>query len=455
MRTGHVGGRPGPVHSGGPILVPVLRPIRHVARDRRRRRRCGHEDLPVVHDAHQIAGRVGIAFLARPLVRARAEACLEEQLVGHRRGPLHLLDALRVEVAKAVRFGRGRRRRRSAERRRPRALAADRLLIPDERKSASLRCLPRDARCVVLPRAIRERRIVVITHPGPRVRIACVLVVIQVQRVLSLPLPADAHVVPELVLDDRPTDCRIEVVDVIRGVRLENAARCQLWIVVARLHSLREPRVEQHARHRVAALPRDDVDGETGRLLFAETSRRGHRHFRCVADVGDVVRRLVAAGRVADIEAVHRQTRFDAAAAVDREDREHRTGVDVVVVGLQARHRVDQVAVAARARESSNGFVVECDLASRARDVDDRCFTRHRDRLLHAADTHLTVHVRDGRAADDDAFLLHGCEARQRERHGICPGSEILDAVTSVPVADRRANLFNQDRAGGFHRHTW
>ena len=86
------------------------------------------------------------------------------------------------------------------------------------------------------------------------------------------------------------------------------------------------------------------------------------RHFLGVADVGSVVRRLIAAGRVADVQAVDRQTRLDAAAAVDREDREDRTGVHVVVVGLQSGDRGEQVAVAADARQVAHRLVVERDV---------------------------------------------------------------------------------------------
>ena len=57
------------------------------------------------------------------------------------------------------------------------------------------------------------------------------------------------------------------------------------------------------------------------------------------------------------------QARLDAATAVHREDGEHRAGVDVVVVGLHAGHRVHQVAVAAHARRISIGLLAERDLA--------------------------------------------------------------------------------------------
>ena len=128
-----------------------------------------------------------------------------------------------------------------------------------------------------------------------------------------------------------------------------------------------------------------------------------HRHFLRVADVGGEVRRLVAARRVADVQPVDRQARLDAAAAVDREDREHRPGVDVVDVGLQPGNRAQQVAVAANARQAPHRLVVERDLTLRALRVDDRRLAGDGDRLLHAADAHVGVHGDDRRAADDAA----------------------------------------------------
>ena len=70
---------------------------------------------------------------------------------------------------------------------------------------------------------------------------------------------------------------------------------------------------------RVAAGLRHDVHHQSGGLRLAQTARGRERHFLRVADVGDVVRRLVAAGRIADVEPVDRQAALVVAAAVDRE----------------------------------------------------------------------------------------------------------------------------------------
>src|SRR5262249_8260695 len=83
--------------------------------------------------------------------------------------------------------------------------------------------------------------------------------------------------------------------------------------------------------------------------------------FHRIADVGRVVRRLVATRRIADVQAVDREARLDAAAAVHGKDREHRTGVDVGDVRLQARHGCEQIAVAADAGKVPHRLVVERD----------------------------------------------------------------------------------------------
>ena len=454
MRTGDIRRGPGPVHGVGVVLVPVLRPVGHVARDGGRGRRSRHEHLADVEDAHQVVGGVRIAFLTGPLVGAGADARFEQQLVGERRRVLHLLDTLRVEVAETVRLGRGRRRGRAAERRRARALAADRLLIPDKCELVTLRRLPRDARGVVLPGAIRERRLAVVAGPGPGVGVARVQVVVQVQRVLPLALLADAHVEPELVLDDRPAHRHVEVVDVVDRIRRTDAARCQFVVVVVRLHPLREPRAEHHPGQVVAALLRDDVDGEAGGFRLAKAARGGHRDFGGVANVGDVIRRLVAAGRVADVEAVHRQARFDAAAAVDREDREHRAGVDVVVVGLHAGNGGEQVAVAADAGKIANRLVVDRDFALRRLHVHHGRFAGDGDRFLHAADPEFAVDRDDRRSGHGDVLTLERDEARQGERERVIAGPQIDDTVTTRTVGDRRTDLLDQRRARSLDRHS-
>ena len=190
-------------------------------------------------------------------------------------------------------------------------------------------------------------------------------------------------------------------------------------------------------------------------LRLAESARRGHRDFLGVADVGDVIRRLVASRRVADVHPLDGEARLDAAAAVDREDREHRAAVDVVDVGLQPGHRGQQVAVAADARQRAHRFVVERDLPLRALDVDDGRFAGDGDGLLHAADAQFAVDRDDAGPADDDTITPQGDEPRQSEGDRVGARPQVFHAVSSVVIRHRRADLLDQRRTGGFHRHAW
>src|SRR6185503_20705782 len=144
-------------------------------------------------DAHEIVRRVRVVLLARPLVVRGAEPGLEQQPVGDWRRPSARLHALRAELALAIRFRRCIRDRRTAERSRARALAADVLLVPREGDLVAVARLPRDARRVVLPGAVVERRPAEIRHVEPRARVPRVLVVEGVEDVLPRSLHATAH----------------------------------------------------------------------------------------------------------------------------------------------------------------------------------------------------------------------------------------------------------------------
>ena len=149
-----------------------------------------------------------------------------------------------------------------------------------------------------------------------------------------------------------------------------------------------------------------------------------------------------------------RETRLDAAAAVDREDREHRAGGDVAGVGHESGNHAKQVAVAAHTRHVAQRLVIKRYLARRALDVDDGCLSGHVDCLLHTADAHVGVHGDDSRAADDHTVAFHGGEPGQRERHAVRARPQIFDSISSRAVGDRRADFLDQLGAGGLDRRT-
>ena len=120
---------------------------------------------------------------------------------------------------------------------------------------------------------------------------------------------------------------------------------------------------------------------------------------------------------------------------------EHRTGADVVHVGLQPWNCGQQVAVAADARQRAHRFVVERDLPLRALNIDDRGFAGDGDRLLDAADTQLTIDRDDSAPADDDTITPQVDEPRQGEGDRLSAGPKVFNAVPTVAIGHRRADL--------------
>jgi hypothetical protein len=135
---------------------------------------------------------------------------------------------------------------------------------------------------------------------------------------------------------------------------------------------------------------------------------------------------------------------------VDREDREHRTGADVVDVGLQPGHGGEQIAVAADAGQRAHGLVVEDDLAPGALGVHHRRRASHGNGFLNAADAQFHVHRDDCRAADGQLIAANGGEAGQAEGHRIGARAQVFNPVAPVAVGDGGADFFDQRRAGRF-----
>ena len=440
VRAGDIRGVEKPVRSVGLVDQPALRAVIH------------QSDCPlrvdhrlVLRHANQVPGRIRIELGVAPVVVRVAETGFEEQLVRHRRRPARGLDALRTVLAVAVRFrSRQRRRRRTAERGRAGARPAHGLFIPRERELVPLRRLPRDPRRVVLPLAVVVGRFGEIRGVGPLRRVARVVVVVDVQGVAARSLLADAHVVPELVLQDRAADRRVEVVDVVRRVGCPGTPRLQIGGVVVRLHAFREAGSGDQAAQPVAALLRHDVHLYARGLELTEAARRHHGDFHRIADVGRVVRWLVATRRIADVQAFNREARLDAAAAVHRKDREHRAGVDVGDVRLQARHGCEQIAVAADAAQVPHRLVVERHGAPRAQHVDHRRLGGDVDGLGHGADLHFGVDLDHAGPRHHHLVSLQGGEPGETERHGVCARLQALDAVLPRGVGGRRPDFFNQ-----------
>ena len=197
------------------------------------------------------------------------------------------------------------------------APATDPLLVPEPADLVAGRHLPGHAAAHVLPGPIGESGPVVIGCVQELRRIADVEVVELVGRDARAALRARVDEIPDLVFRDRPAHGAVEVVDLADRRGLREPGGLQFRREVVRLKVLARAAEERGAFEPVAAGLRHDVHDQAGRLGFAESARRRERHFLGVAHVGDVGRRLIAARRVADVQAVDRQPAFVRPAAVD------------------------------------------------------------------------------------------------------------------------------------------
>ena len=126
-----------------------------------------------------------------------------------------------------------------------------------------------------------------------------------------------------------------------------------------------------------------------------------------------------------------------------------------VAVAAHPGHERLDAGGASRRRDRRQDVLVDDGLHARALHVDDRRLAGDGDRLFEAADAQVGVDRGDEVAAQLDALALDGAEAGQRERHRVGARTKIDDAILAGVVADDRARLLDQDRAGGFDRHAW
>ncbi len=125
---------------------------------------------------------------------------------------------------------------------------------------------------------------------------------------------------------------------------------------------------------------------------------------------------------------------------------------DVVGIGDDAGHQQDDAVVVTDRGNRSQHVAPERHLSPRALHVDDRALARDDDRFLERAEPHLGVDHGGERARQLDAFPLEHAEPCQRERDGVRAWPQVLDAVLPRSVGHRRANLFDECGARGFHR---
>ena len=361
-------------------------------------------------------------------------------------GELHVACCTRKRNrgVRSVRFGRDNLRRRRQPGRGALALSADPLLVPEPADLVAGRHLPGDAAAHVLPGPIGKAGPVEIGCVEALRRIADVEVVELVGGDARAALRARVDEIPDAVLRDRPAHRAVEIVDLADRRGLREARGLQLRREIVRLKVLARAAEERGAFQAIAARLGHDVHDEAGRLGFAQSARRRERHFLRVAHVGDVGGRLIAARRVADVQAVDRQPAFVRAPAVNRELVDERSGRHVVGVGDHARHQQHHRVVVADGRNRSNRVRVQRGLAPRALHVDDRALAGDGDRFSERADFQVRVDGGRERAGQLDAFTSRGAEALEDEGDGVAPGPQVFDAVLAVAVGHCGTGLFDQ-----------
>ena len=85
--------------------------------------------------------------------------------------------------------------------------------------------------------------------------------------------------------------------------------------------------------------------------------------------------------------------------------------------------------------------------------IDQRSRSGHRDRLCKCTDLHVGVDGRRKPRGQCDPVSLERVEARQTEGHHVRAGAQADDVEAPLAVRHDGADLFDQGRTGGFHRH--
>ena len=303
--------------------------------------------------------------------------------------------------------------------------------------------------------ALRAFRLVV-RRVGERVGIAGVRVPVETGHVARRAEHARVAEEPQPIAHDWTAEREVRVVVLDEAWHLVDAEAPQLVVQVARLRPLAGVAHEVGAAEVVAAGSRNHVERRAAAIGLAETARDRHLDFRgvrrVVAEPGDAA----AVERRSDVHAVDLDRAFVAASAACGEEVHHRIGARVETRGLNAGHRGEDVAVAARGRQRRDHVVVDHLLrAGGGVHVHDRRLARDRDGFLHAADPQVSADRDDLCTADFHALPPHGDEAGERERDGVGAGGEIFNAVLAGPVRGRGPNLLEQRWAGRFDGHAW
>src|SRR5439155_15418507 len=134
------------------------------------------------------------------------------------------------------------------------------LLVPEHIQLVPRRDLRRQPQVRVVPCSITERLPAVIGIVGPGIRVAGVLVVVDVRDVLRVALSSGAQEEPEPVLAEGTTDRSTVIVVLDERCGCRQPGVLQLLTVIAALERLGTDSGEEAARVLVAAGARHDVE---------------------------------------------------------------------------------------------------------------------------------------------------------------------------------------------------
>jgi hypothetical protein len=187
---------------------------------------------------------------------------------------------------------------------------------------------------------------------------------------------------------------------------------------------------------------------------FTEVARDRERDLGGILHVGDVSGDARTAARRAGVDAIHCQPAVFRIAAMRREQQHRRPQLHLPVARDDARHELEDVVIGARGWNGLKHVAVDDLLTTSALHVDNRRLAKDRHGFFESADTKVDVDGGGQRAGQLDPFTPDGVETRQGHRHRVGSWRQRDDAVLPGPVGDDRADLFDQNGAGGFHRHT-
>ena len=366
----------------------------------------------------------------------------EQQPAGARRAPADLIETLRPEVVSGRRLGRG-------------ELAAaphDQCLgVGEDVHLVLVRHLPRQPDRLAPEPLLTIRRI-----PG-RIERRPDRGVEEHARDLNLRASEAARSKePQLVFPDGAADGRVEVVELADVIGRRQPAAAQLVGQVVALQRVVRIEAEDVQLERVATLLRDHVDQHAaGRALGRDAAGLNRRllYRRRVEDV--------ARGAGVHVQGVHAVVQeLDAALAVERVPVRRVGRVDAgraahVGSADESGNDADERRQRSRARRQRRQELVgNHRLLPDVLYVDQRARSRHGHRLFERSNRQVRVHRCGEPCRQLNPFPSDGVEATETEGHRIRARSKVDDVVAPLAVCGHGADLLDENRTGGFHRHT-